>query len=139
MSRTVPTARLLLSLLLVWGCAGNPGPPPPKTYAVQGLVRLRDGTSFANASVYFRPAGGNGSPATGETDADGRFNLHTFHGNAKLPGALEGVYQVMVIARMDRNQSGGGTVTLPTPLTVKPSDDNDFTLTVDPPRASGGR
>lgn len=128
-----PSARVLLALVLIAGCAGN-ATPPPKTYLVTGVVKLRDGTPFANVSVYFRPVHDSGSPATGETDAEGRFRLHTFHGNAKLPGAQEGAYRVMVIARLDRNQSGGGTVTLPTPLTVKPSDDNDFTLTVDRPR-----
>lgn len=131
MATTRPTA-LLLALVLFAGC-GAPAPPPPPTYPVHGVVKHRDGKPFAHVSVYFRPVLDSGSPATAETDAEGRFLLHTFHGNAQLPGAREGAYRVMVLARMDPNQAGGGSVTLPAPVTIKASEDNELTLTVDWP------
>ena len=74
----------LPAVLLVWTFAGC-GPDRPATIAVSGTVTL-DGSPVEGAVVGFTPAEG-GRPATGTTDASGKFTLTTFEkGNGALPG-----------------------------------------------------
>jgi len=105
------TARILhfsvaatVALVLVLGCSR--GPSRPKTYPVSGTVTM-NGQPVEGARVVFVPksaaAGAPGSAggaqpqgpqvATGETDAQGRYQLGTF---AKGDGAIPGEYLVKV-------------------------------------------
>lgn len=59
---------------------------------VQGVVTL-DGEPLAGATVSFMPVG-EGRPASGRTDADGRFRLTTSRTD---DGALPGEYKVVVV------------------------------------------
>lgn len=82
-------ALLVVVLLVTVGCAGSDRPPLGK---VKGVVTL-DGTPVPNASVMFTPIAG-GRPASGTTDAEGRFSLTTFDPG---DGALIGEHRVTVI------------------------------------------
>ena len=81
------TSGFLLSILsivflpLSTGCGSSEYPLAP----VSGVVTL-DGRPLEGARISFQPraSGGKlhaGPPSYGETDADGRFSLHTFYGN----------------------------------------------------------
>lgn len=61
--------------VLLCGC----GPSRPTTVPVSGTVLL-DGEPVESAAVIFSSVEG-GRPATGITDAQGRFRLRTFDGN----------------------------------------------------------
>jgi hypothetical protein len=82
-------ALLVVALLVVGGCGRSDRPPLGK---VSGVVKL-DGTPVPNASVMFTPIAG-GRPASGTTDAAGRFSLTTFD---QGDGALIGEHRVTVI------------------------------------------
>ena len=93
-----------VALALVLGCSR--GPSRPKTYPVSGTVTM-NGQPVEGATVVFVPkavatgasssAGGAQAQgpqvATGETDAQGRYELGTF---AKGDGAIPGEYLVKV-------------------------------------------
>lgn len=74
------------ALLFLPGC----GPDRPKTIDVHGFVTL-DGDPVEGAAVLFSPA--EGRPATGTTDAQGKFELQTFEPG---DGAVEGNHRVAV-------------------------------------------
>ncbi len=74
------------SLALLAGC----GPKRPETMYVEGIVTL-DGKPVENAAVMFSPA--EGRPASGSTDAQGRFELQTFE---PRDGAVPGSHKVTV-------------------------------------------
>lgn len=67
--------RAILAAALLLAPAGC-GPRRPPTVAVAGRV-VRGGSPVAGAAVTFAPLAG-GRPATGVTDAEGRFRLTTF-------------------------------------------------------------
>ena len=92
------TSRLLIpaGILLLAGCGG-------KTVPVEGNVTL-DGEPLAGATVMFIPVKEGGQPATGLTDANGKFQLKT--GNDKT-GALPGEYKVVVSVAEEMKFSGG--------------------------------
>ena len=73
-------------LLAGAGCSGN------SPVAVRGTVTL-DGNPVEGAIVLFMPEGGAGRQASGQTGADGGFQLTTFTTN---DGALRGKYKVVV-------------------------------------------
>jgi hypothetical protein len=77
---------LVVSLLLA-GC-GDSG---PEMAPVSGIVTV-DGQPVANAAVMFVPEAG-GRPATGLTDAEGKFSLETLKPG---DGALVGKHKVTV-------------------------------------------
>jgi hypothetical protein len=76
-----------LGLACFGGCGGR------GTLPCSGVVTL-DGKPLADAAVAFLPKSG-GPPATGRTDAEGRFTLTT---PPDSPGALPGDYAVTVAA-----------------------------------------
>lgn len=110
--------RLLIVCLgtgIVLGCSR--GPSRPKTYPVSGTVTL-NGQPVEGATVVFVPksvAGGPAAPAsaqaqgpqvaTGETDAQGRYQLGTF---GKGDGAVPGEYLVKVF-KYSKPQVTSGT------------------------------
>lgn len=85
--RSKPAWPVLVLLTLTVGC----GPDRPGTIPVSGRVTL-EGKPVAGAAVTFAPADGR-RPATGLTDAEGRFTLATF---ADGDGALPGEHRVTV-------------------------------------------
>lgn len=80
-------ASLILSVSLLTGC-GDSG---PDMAPVTGVVTL-DGAPVENAAVMFVPEAG-GRPATGLTDAEGKFSLETLKPG---DGALVGKHKVTV-------------------------------------------
>ncbi len=71
-SRFLPALAVLsLVVVVLTGC----GPGGPQLAPVEGVVTL-DGTPLEGATVLFHPAEG-GKPATGTTDAQGKFTLIT--------------------------------------------------------------
>lgn len=97
--------RLSLVLLLPWlaGCGNG-------LVSVSGTVRL-DGKPVAEAGVVFHPVEG-GAPASGVTDAQGRYQLSA----GSRPGALAGEYRVTV---SKQRTSGIGENELPLPGGIK--------------------
>jgi hypothetical protein len=77
----------LIPCLLV-GCGGT---DRPALAPASGTVKL-DGVAVEGASVTFFPAGG-GRPASGVTDAKGRYSINTYQ---DAPGAIVGEHQVSV-------------------------------------------
>jgi hypothetical protein len=76
--------------MLVWAAAvgGGCGPSRPARIPITGLVTF-DGEPLAGASVTLVPVAG-GRPATGATDAAGRFSLTTFGGqDGVIPGGYD--------------------------------------------------
>lgn len=83
---------LLLVALSLTGCGGDGLQP------LQGTVTL-DGQPLADAAVSFSPVEG-GRPASGKTDADGKFVLASFKAGDGLP---VGSYKVTIV-KIDTKQ-----------------------------------
>lgn len=81
------TGCLCFGIAFIIGCGG--GEKGPELAPVSGVVTL-DGKPVANASILFNPTAG-GQPATGMTDASGKYTLRT-----KKPGdgAIVGAHGV---------------------------------------------
>ena len=126
-----PAAAVLAALAL--GCPPG-GPPPPKTYPVQGRVVFKDGQPMTGGAVEFRPSDPAAPISTGEVGPDGNFSLNCVVGTRKVAGAVAGTFQVTVMPPQSREQSGGRPVQLSKPYTVKEDDSNNFTLTIDRPK-----
>ena len=86
MDRRLVFAGLVLLTALFLGC----GPSRPKTIYVKGVVKL-DGNPVEGAAVLFSPE--EGRPASGTTDAQGKFELQTFE---PRDGAVMGTHVVTV-------------------------------------------
>lgn len=84
-----------LVMLLVATVAGC-GPSRPGLLPAEGIVTL-DGKPLADAAVVFQPAAG-GRPASGVTDANGRFKVGTFK---PRDGALPGRHVVTVACAVE--------------------------------------
>lgn len=78
---------VLLSVEVLSGCGSGGG---PDTVKVTGIVTY-NGAPVSDASVTFTPE--KGRPATGITDAAGKFSLTTF---AKDDGAVPGMHKVTI-------------------------------------------
>ena len=87
-----------LALLLIVGC----GRGTPLTMPVKGIVTFQ-GSPLAEADVAFTPKGGR--PASGRTDAAGRFTLTTFRTN---DGALIGQHTVTVCKHVKKDPNATG-------------------------------
>lgn len=90
--RLTMTGSLLLTLLIAVGCGGKQE-DLPDTVAVSGMVTYK-GAPVPEATIMLYPVQGR-KPASGRTDADGKFTLTTFN---KDDGALPGEHQVTVNA-----------------------------------------
>lgn len=78
-------------IILLTGC----GEKGPLLVPVTGTVTL-DGKPIEKASVTFMPAEGQPQPASGETDAQGKFKLRTTIGPKDYVGALPGKFLVII-------------------------------------------
>lgn len=89
--------KVLLAALAAFflnGCSGNGGGGSRLTvYPVSGKITL-SGAPVSNAIVMFSPKGQQPA-ATGQTDAEGKYQLTTY--DVANDGAAEGEYLVMVI------------------------------------------
>jgi len=83
---------MLMATLMVALEAGC-GPSRPALLPAEGVVTL-DGKPLANAALIFQPKAG-GRPASGRTDASGRFSMGTF---ASKDGVLPGEHTVTIMA-----------------------------------------
>jgi len=85
----LPAAMIMLMVALEAGC----GPLRPALLPAEGVVTL-DGKPLANASLVFQPKAG-GRPASGRTDASGRFKMGTY---TPQDGVLPGEHTVTITA-----------------------------------------
>lgn len=85
-----PVAAAMALLVALGGCGG---PGRPATYPAGGVVSY-GGRPLEGAAVTFMPK--NGRIATGQTDAQGAFELTTFEAN---DGAIAGEHVVLVSKR----------------------------------------
>lgn len=145
----------LLSAVLVLGCGSGESLP---TVPVTGTVTL-NGAPVAGAAVAFAPKDpAKGKPASGTTDASGKFKLTTYLSPTSSPeGAIPGDYQISVTKvevpstsmspeDMAKGMAGGGTMKPPENLlpsryanpaasgftaSVKSGGTNDFTFALE--------
>lgn len=87
MYKTTTALGLAFLVTLAAGCGGEGVAP---TAEVTGTVTYK-GAPLENVNVVFTPA--NGRPATGTTDAEGKFTLSTF---ASDDGAVPGEHRVAI-------------------------------------------
>ena len=78
--------------LLTAGCGSDGGAPP--TVKVHGQVTC-DGQPLTQGTVSFLPVDKTLRPATGELDAQGRYELSSFRA---ADGAMPGEYKVVVVS-----------------------------------------
>ena len=131
-------AVIALALPIACGCGGS---DQPEVYPVSGTV-IFQGEPIADASVRFIP--NEGPPASGQTDASGRFTLRTFEDD---DGAVAGEHTVLVskTEQVDPNDQSsypqmrsvlppryGKATASPLEVTVSPGDENEFPLTIEP-------
>ena len=84
---------LLMLAACITGCSGQRG---PKVEYVEGTVTL-DGNPVEGASVGYSPvAHGQGLPAGGKTDPNGRYRLTAVRGGGHDAGTAVGDYSVSV-------------------------------------------
>jgi len=136
----ISTPSWVLVLLLLASVAGC-GPARPATTRVSGLVSFK-GAPVAEAYVNFIPA--DGRPASGRTDAEGRFSLSTFvPGDGVLPGE-----HVVTVSKQVASKSNpddiyqnyvdllppqyGSLRTSPLRATVEAGGSHDLTFDLDP-------
>jgi hypothetical protein len=86
MSR-LPLLGAAMIMTAICGCGEG-----PKLVPVTGVVTL-DGKPLTEAGILFAPAEAGLLPASGQTDAQGRFQLTTLN----RPGATAGSYRVTVV------------------------------------------
>jgi hypothetical protein len=84
----------VLAAVALFGWAGGCGSGGPELVPLTGTVTL-DGNPVEGASVTFMPQS-SGQPATGTTDAAGKFTLKTHpHGEGVMPGKHKVTVQKM--------------------------------------------
>jgi len=109
------------------GCASDAGLPP--LHPAKGTV-THGGKPLADALVRLRPEKDDPTlTIVATTDARGHFELstQTTRGNVKRPGVPEGTYRVTIDLPIRDDQSGGGSVELAKPYTVR-AGENTFTF-----------
>jgi len=79
------------SVLIFTGCSN----PDSRFAKVEGTVTYK-GEAVAGASVTFAPASGTGEPASGLTDASGKYTLTTGGAQNAGSGAVPGEYTVLI-------------------------------------------
>jgi hypothetical protein len=109
------------------GC--NTGPEPPKTYPVEGQVRLKDGTPLPGGGIEFRSTIDPSKSTFGQIKEDGTYSLYTIYGNKKVDGAMEGPHRV-TITPLSKDRTATMPTEYPDLYTVKPGEKNRFDFTV---------
>ena len=94
--RLPPVVLSLFITVLVVGC----GPRRPVVNYVEGTITF-DGKPLDKASIFFYPNDGGGLPATGVTDANGKYQLTSLQGGGTGKGAAAGEYVVAVNRQKD--------------------------------------
>tara|TARA_R110002111_G_scaffold262694_1_gene340234 strand:- start:185123 stop:185542 length:420 start_codon:yes stop_codon:yes gene_type:complete len=84
---------ILVASMLCAGCSGNKDKDLPDTVSVAGMVTYQ-GKPVPDATVMLYPVKGR-KPASGRSDASGKFSLTTFKKN---DGAIPGEHKVTVNA-----------------------------------------
>jgi hypothetical protein len=92
----LPAAMIMVMLAIMVALETGCGPSRPALLPAEGVVTL-DGKPLANAALVFQPKAG-GRPASGRTDATGRFSMGTF---AAKDGVLPGEHTVTIMAVED--------------------------------------
>jgi hypothetical protein len=82
------------------GCGGGDG---PELATVKGTITL-DGKPLAGAEVSFQPESAAGSPALGETDQQGRYEMR--HSRSRK-GAQVGLHKVRITTAIERENDRG--------------------------------
>lgn len=123
-SGRIQSCLVAFGAMIAFGCSGG-GQAPPKlgaTVELTGIVTL-DGKPLEGASIRFAPKSEKGfHGAVGQTDASGKYELHTDIGNGESKdGIVPGDY-IVYVSRMVR--SDGSLI---------PADANE------PPMMFGGR
>lgn len=86
----------ICSLLMILSSIGCGGPKLPETVAVTGTVTYKS-EPVEGAQVVLNSTDPNGKPATGITDAQGKFSVKTYVDPAtQANGAMPGTYKVTV-------------------------------------------
>ncbi len=129
----------LIALCLVLGVAGcGGGADVPETAPASGVV-LYQGEPVDEAEVAFHPEG-EGHPAIGRTDAEGRFVLTTYSSaDGAVPGKHTVTVQVMpegALPGMETEAAGAAAIpekyadpsASPLTVEVKPGEKNEFKL-----------
>jgi hypothetical protein len=128
MKKAMHAVRPLQSIflcLLVAGCgSGN------DLAEVSGKVTLK-GKPLEGATVEFQPAAKGGSPSSGVTDAEGRYELmHTF----ETPGAMPGEHVVSIRTAGTYFDEQGNELERPERVPAKYNDQTELKRSVEPGR-----
>jgi hypothetical protein len=128
MNRIAHAVRYLALILLcplVAGCGSGDG-----LARVKGKVTL-DGQPLEGATVKFQPTAEGGSPSSGITDADGRYELmYTF----MTWGAMPGEHVVSIRTAGTYFDDQGNEIERPERVPAKYNDQTELKRTVEPGR-----
>jgi hypothetical protein len=113
------------------GCSGSEN-QGPTTYPVRGKVVLKSGVPLAGGTIHFHALGGSSLPTLGEIQTDGTFTLETIAEGRKFPGAVAGQHRATVI--LAGSDQSVPPIRLPSPVTVKPGQDNYFLFKIEKPK-----
>ena len=88
----------LFAACAAFGCSRGFVEVKPQTHKVEGKVTYKDGKAYTDGgAIEFRHTTTEGMSATGEIQPDGSFKLQTVTAQHKVPGAIEGTYQVTIL------------------------------------------
>jgi hypothetical protein len=100
--QSVTAGLLALAACFQSGC-GASDEPLPATYEVTGSVLAADGQPMPGGMVEFRSTAGESFSAIGRIQPDGTLSLTTMVNGKKLPGAVAGRHQVIVMPPLPDN------------------------------------
>jgi hypothetical protein len=112
------------------GCGGSEKESPP-TYQATGTVLAADGLPVPGGMIEFRSTEGKPVSAIGQIQPDGSFSLSTLVASTKVPGAVAGHHQVIVMPSPPDTgdiQPIVQPVVVPTLCEVKPDGANQFSV-----------
>jgi hypothetical protein len=114
------------------GCGTSPREPAIQGHPAKGEVVFKGSQPLTGGLIEFLPVGAAGQRAFGTIEPDGKFQLSTFQGNDKVPGAVEGEYQVSVTLPPGMEHAPPPPINLPGTYQVKPQN-NEFHIEVPKP------
>jgi hypothetical protein len=111
------------ALLPFFFAAGCQPADMPATFPVSGSVAYVDGQPMKGGTIQLAPTGNDPSLLlTGTIDDNGQFTLFTLKGKRKVPGAVEGQYEVTILPQQGDDHQSVPPVTLPEACTIKPGE-----------------